>query len=244
MLRSRLRAGAAAATIPAMKRVRRPLRSSPCSPSPSLASACAEHAPTGRARPPRPPPRRAPRPPSPTPAVDAGIDARARSARRPTTDPNADAPPRSSPGEVNRVEHRPERHLRRQRRSSRSGPARSRWPTRIQATNDSGDGIDRLELNTVAARLGGIEVTEATVDGKRGQGPVDDQTLVVPLGGVLPDGAATTVLIGYRATLRAGLSGSDWMFSRARRHARAVPLDPVGQPARSRSTARTTATRS
>ena len=87
--------------------------------------------------------------------------------------------------------------------------------TRIEARNESGDGIDRLELNTVAARLGNIRVTQATVDDEPVKVRVRDQTLVVPLGGILPDGATAIVTIAYRATLRAGSTGSDWMFSRA-----------------------------
>ena len=87
--------------------------------------------------------------------------------------------------------------------------------TRIEVRNESGDGIDRLELNTVAARLGNLKVTRATVDDRAVKVRVRDQTLFVPLGGVLPDGAAAIVSIAYRATLRPGSADSDWMFSRA-----------------------------
>lgn len=87
--------------------------------------------------------------------------------------------------------------------------------TRIEAQNVSGDGIDRLELNTIAARLGNLKVTHATVDDRVVKVRVRDQTLLVPLGGVLPDGATAVVSIAYRATLRPGSTGSDWMFSRA-----------------------------
>jgi hypothetical protein len=87
--------------------------------------------------------------------------------------------------------------------------------THIEARNQSGSGIDRLELNTIAARLGGIVITAASVDDRPVKVRVTDQTLVVPLGGVLPDGASTSVRIAYRATLRLGLGGSDWMFTRA-----------------------------
>ena len=59
---------------------------------------------------------------------------------------------------------------------------------RIEVTNESGEGIDRLELNTIAAKVGGIEVTESSVDDERVKIRVQDQTLVMPLGGVLPDG--------------------------------------------------------
>ena len=87
--------------------------------------------------------------------------------------------------------------------------------TRIQARNDSGEGIDRLELNTVAARLGNIRVTAATVDDVPVKVTVRDQTLIVPLGGILPAGASATVRVAYRAKLQSDLTNSDWMFSRA-----------------------------
>jgi hypothetical protein len=87
--------------------------------------------------------------------------------------------------------------------------------TRIVATNNSGAGIDRLELNTIAARLGGIRVTLATVDDLPVRVRVTDQTLLVPLGGVLPAGATTTLTIAYRAKLRSGRTDGDWMFTRS-----------------------------
>lgn len=87
--------------------------------------------------------------------------------------------------------------------------------TALVVTNVGKESIDRLELNTVAARLGRLRVTNATVDGRRAKVRVKDQTLVVPLGGLLKPNATTTVLLTYRATLRTGLTGSDWMFTRA-----------------------------
>src|SRR5512146_176770 len=41
--------------------------------------------------------------------------------------------------------------------------------TEIVVLNASGGGIDRVELNTIAARLGGLQLTTSTVDGE----PVD-----------------------------------------------------------------------
>jgi hypothetical protein len=87
--------------------------------------------------------------------------------------------------------------------------------TVIVARNDAGQPIDRLALNTIAARLGGIRVTAATVDDVPVKVAVRDQTLRVPLGGILADGVTTTIRIAYRARLRDGTAGSDWMFSRA-----------------------------
>jgi hypothetical protein len=86
--------------------------------------------------------------------------------------------------------------------------------TTLVVRNIGATSIDRLELNTVAARLGRLRVTAATVDEQPVKVRVEDQTLFVPLGGVLPPGAGTTVLVAYRATLANGITGSDWMFSR------------------------------
>lgn len=87
--------------------------------------------------------------------------------------------------------------------------------TVIRVRNDAGEAIDRLDLNTIAARLGDIEITAASVDDVPVEVSVADQTLRLPFGGLLPDGASTTVRIAYRAMLRRGLGGSDWMFTRA-----------------------------
>jgi hypothetical protein len=86
--------------------------------------------------------------------------------------------------------------------------------TTITAQNQSGGDIDRLELNTIAARLGSIYITVSTVDGAPVKVVKSEQTLIVPLGGILPNGAWTEVRIGFRATLRTGLAGSEWMFTR------------------------------
>jgi hypothetical protein len=80
--------------------------------------------------------------------------------------------------------------------------------------NASGAGIDRLELNTVTARIGALRLGTVTVDGGRGSPTISDQTILVPLGGTLPDGASTTVRISFRATFRSTLSGSNWLFTR------------------------------
>jgi hypothetical protein len=84
----------------------------------------------------------------------------------------------------------------------------------MTVTNTSGKSIDRLELNTAAARLGGMAITLATVDGKAVRPTVTDQTIHFPLGGVLPAGQSATVRIAYRATLRSTVTGSNWLFTR------------------------------
>jgi hypothetical protein len=80
--------------------------------------------------------------------------------------------------------------------------------------NTSGGPIDRVELNTIAARLGAIRLQPVTVDGKPVAATISDQTIVVPLGGILPVDGVTTVRVRYGANVRSSLSGSNWMFTR------------------------------
>lgn len=82
-------------------------------------------------------------------------------------------------------------------------------------TNTSGGPIDRVELNTAVARLGAMRLTSALVDGTPVTARVSDQTIIVPLGGVLPAGATTVVRVKYAAKLRTSLSGSSWLFTKA-----------------------------
>ena len=85
----------------------------------------------------------------------------------------------------------------------------------MAVTNTSGMAIDRLELNTIAARLGHMTLTMARVDNVPVQATVSDQTIHLPLGGILEPAATTTVRIAYRATLRSDTAGSNWLFTRA-----------------------------
>jgi hypothetical protein len=82
-------------------------------------------------------------------------------------------------------------------------------------TNVSGGPIDRLELNTIAARLGSLRIRTVTVDGLAVKRTIKDQTISVALGGILPDGATATVRIVYSATARRTLTGSNWLFTKA-----------------------------
>jgi hypothetical protein len=93
----------------------------------------------------------------------------------------------------------------------------SRWfsaNTIAQITNTSGGPIDRVELNTVAARLGGMSLRAVSVDGKNVRGRISDQTVIVPLGGILPAGESVRVRVHYLARLRSSLSGSNWLFTK------------------------------
>jgi hypothetical protein len=85
----------------------------------------------------------------------------------------------------------------------------------MRVTNTSGTSIDRLELNTIAARLGRMTLTMTRVDGTPVHATVSDQTILLPLGGILEPGASTTVAIHYRATVRSDTAGSNWLFTRA-----------------------------
>ncbi|HVL53317.1 MAG TPA: hypothetical protein VM344_03570 [Vitreimonas sp.] len=86
--------------------------------------------------------------------------------------------------------------------------------TILAAKNTSGGPVDRLELNTVAARLGGLRILNVSVDAGPATATVNDQTIVIPLGGTLPQGATVKARVIYRATLRSDLAGSNWLFTR------------------------------
>jgi hypothetical protein len=85
----------------------------------------------------------------------------------------------------------------------------------IEFVNRSGGPIDRLDLNTVLARLGGLEITAASVDGRPVTPTVSDQTIRLPLGGVLDDGASATARLSFRARFGTRLDGSRWLFTAA-----------------------------
>ena len=86
--------------------------------------------------------------------------------------------------------------------------------TTILVRNDSGAGIDRLELNTVATRLGRATLGAVSVAGRAVAASISDQTIVVPLGGILPVGRSVVVTVAFTAMLRSDLAGSNWLFTR------------------------------
>jgi hypothetical protein len=92
---------------------------------------------------------------------------------------------------------------------------RIRVDASLSISNTSGGPIDRVELNTIATRLGDIRLDPVTVDGVAVKATISDQTIIVPLGGVLPAGGSTTIRARYGATLRTSLAGSNWMFAKA-----------------------------
>ena len=104
-------------------------------------------------------------------------------------------------------------------------------------TNTSGGSIDRVEFNTIAARLGGMRLHVVEVEGRRARRRRSrDQTIVVPLGGVLPratrSGSVSTTTPRSRLARRLELD-----VHAGQRHRRCLPLDPVGQPCDARSPA-------
>jgi hypothetical protein len=85
---------------------------------------------------------------------------------------------------------------------------------KITVTNRSGSGIDRVELNTITGPLGNLRLKVVRVDGAEADANVDDQTIKVQLGGVLPDDATALVRVRIRASIPSTLGGSNWMFTR------------------------------
>jgi hypothetical protein len=92
--------------------------------------------------------------------------------------------------------------------------------------NDSGHGIERVELNLVPARIGRMRDLAVSVDGARVRATVSSQTIKVPLGRTVPDGGSFDVRVSYRAWLRPGTGGHDFLFTSASRIASAMRWIP------------------
>ena len=139
------------------------------------------------------------------PVVAASYDASAR--------PTAKSPTAITPGTVNRTSI----NLTARYRVSlalRFGSRAFNANSLISITNTSGGPIDRVELNTIATRLGGLRLHAVEVDGRRVTARISDQTIIVPLGGVLAAGDTTRLRVHYLSHLRSSLTGSNWMFTR------------------------------
>jgi hypothetical protein len=85
--------------------------------------------------------------------------------------------------------------------------------TDMDVTNTSGSPVSRLELNTVAARLGHMKLLDARVDGSEVEARVSDQTLTVPLSHTLQPYGAVLVHTKYRARLLRSTANHDWLWS-------------------------------
>ncbi len=97
-------------------------------------------------------------------------------------------------------------------------------------TNTSGGSIDRVELNTIAARLGGMTLRYVQVDGVNVARRVKDQTIIVPPGrhpGRRGDRQDPRQVPRHAAVDPQRL---ELAVHEGQRHRRCVSLDPVGQP--------------
>jgi hypothetical protein len=89
--------------------------------------------------------------------------------------------------------------------------------TDARIRNDSGHGIERVELNLVPARIGRMRDLEVSVDGSPVTPSVTGQTIRVPLGATLANGSSVDIRVFYRAWLRPGTGGHDFLFTSATR---------------------------
>lgn len=86
--------------------------------------------------------------------------------------------------------------------------------TTIDLLNTSGGPVDRLELNSVAAKLGSMRRLRVTVDGARVKSSVIGQTIKVPLGAPLAEAGSATVRLAFRSRLRTSSAGRSYFFAR------------------------------
>ena len=88
--------------------------------------------------------------------------------------------------------------------------------TAVAVENPTATAVSRLDLNTLAAAVGRMELGAVTVDGRPAVPVIHGQTIIVPLAPALAPGAQATVHLHYRATLRDNGRGYGWMFCRTR----------------------------
>lgn len=98
--------------------------------------------------------------------------------------------------------------------------------TAIQVRNDSGAPVDRLELNSVAAKLGSPRGLVTRVDGALVKGRVIGQTISVPLATPLADGASAKLWVAFRARLPLSAAGRGYLWTRANRVAQMYRFIP------------------
>jgi hypothetical protein len=90
---------------------------------------------------------------------------------------------------------------------------RVRLATDIAVLNTSLEPVDRLELNTVAARLGSLGGLRVTIDGQPVRAKVIGQTIRLPLAPPLAVGAGTSVRVAFRARLRTTTERRTYFFT-------------------------------
>ncbi len=86
--------------------------------------------------------------------------------------------------------------------------------TRIDLLNTTSGSVDRIRLNTVAAKLGNMKGLKVKVDGATIKPARTGQTIVVPLGTSVAPGARATVRVDYRARLTTAASGRRYLFAK------------------------------
>lgn len=93
----------------------------------------------------------------------------------------------------------------------------TRWvrvTTAIDLRNTSGSRIDRLELNTVAAKLGGLRNLRVKVDGVPASASVGGQTIRLPLPTALQAGDSARVTVAFKARLGTSATGRGYFFAK------------------------------
>ncbi len=93
----------------------------------------------------------------------------------------------------------------------------TRWATvktAIDLRNSSGGPVDRLQLNTVAAKLGNLKNLRVKVDGALVAASVVGQTIKVPLGADLAPGDSADVWVAYKARLGTTAGGRAYFFAK------------------------------
>jgi len=86
--------------------------------------------------------------------------------------------------------------------------------TRIELHNTSGGPLDRIVLNTVAAKLGSIRNLKARIDGAAVKPAVSGQTITLTPEAPLAEDATATIWVAYRARLLTTNVGRNYLWSR------------------------------
>ncbi len=90
---------------------------------------------------------------------------------------------------------------------------RLRVTTVIDLLNTTSGPVDRIRLNTVAAKIGAMNGLTVKVDGTAVKAKRTGQTIVVPLGRSVAPGGSARVLVKYRARLATTASGRRYLFA-------------------------------
>jgi len=91
---------------------------------------------------------------------------------------------------------------------------RLRLVTSIDLVNASGGVIDRLHLNTIAAKLGSLRKLRVWVDGDEITAKRSGQTITVPLLDALGPSGTARVKVSFRARLLTTAAGRGFLFSK------------------------------